>query len=119
MDKYDEAIAYLTENPDEIKDAWGDPSNSVPGSVLFGYVGPEWTDCSMSKDGIHRCGCLQQIRQDEDGEEFTSWWPEITRQIRQDRSIPKDHEEIGVGDLEAFAKWQRIVDDLRESEFGG
>jgi len=130
-DKYDFAIEYLHENPDEIHDAWGSPASMAGrGGELFGFVGPDWSSSSNSvryEGNLGTCGCLQQIRQAkvenscdtmleaaEKGEGMTlSYWPRLWEKIAGDRNLPSDDQEIGLEDLPAFATWQREIDLLR------
>jgi hypothetical protein len=127
-DKYDLAIAYLTENPEEIYDAWGDPEGyEGRGGELFGYVGPDWTSATVVYDtrGVEagRCGCLQQIREakieghdGKSGNYKMAHWPRLWRQIAGDRLLPSDANEITVDDLSVFAEWQRKIDILRRQD---
>jgi hypothetical protein len=124
-DKYDFAIEYLHENPDDIGDAWGSPQEYAgKGGELFGFVGPDWTSNSQnvryegSVGGT--CGCLQQIRKaKEDGNDGTygemcmSHWPRLWEQIASDRRLPFDQSDIGLEELPVFAEWQRKVDLMR------
>ncbi len=129
-DKYDLAIEYLTRNPDDIGDAWGNPEDYAGrGGELFGFVGPDWTSNSnkVRYDGVHgTCGCLQQIRaakvngkhenmaQALNGSDMTgSYWPRLWDKIANDRNLPHDENEITVEDLPVFAEWQREIDALR------
>jgi len=130
-DKYDDAIAFLTENPEHIREAWGDPeTNEEEGGILFGFVGPDWKDNSISVryEGEHgTCGCLQQIRKcrvvdeydsmeealDADGSMVGSYWPRLWEKIAGDRRLPHDEHDITVEDLPVFAEWQREIDVLR------
>jgi len=128
IDKYDHAIDYLTENPKEIIEAWGDPGGyEGRGGELFGFVGPDWK--SNSNPGMHErvktgtCGCLQQIRaagknghDGKSGEMKMSHWPRLWQKIAEDRSLPHSASEITVQDLPVFAEWQRELDILRETE---
>ncbi len=102
-DKYDEAIAYLTEHPDEIRNAWGlgltfredaDLCQEDPGAALFNCTG----------DGY---GCLTQVRAG-----VAAPTPELTAAIRADLRIPKRSDDITVDHLEHFAKWQRKIDAM-------
>lgn len=127
-DKYDLAIAYLTEYPEEIYDAWGDPQGyEGRGGELFGYVGPDWTSATVAYDtrGVEAgtCGCLQQIREakieghdGKSGRNKMAHWPRLWRQIAGDRSLPSDANEITVDDLSVFAEWQRKIDILRRQD---
>jgi len=127
-DKYDHAIDYLTDNPEDIHDAWSDPSGwEGKGGELFGFVGPDWK--SNSNPGLHErittgtCGCLQQIRQSfkhgGDGTSGTmamSHWPRLWQKIADDRSLPSDADDIGIEDLPVFAMWQREIDEKRKQD---
>lgn len=125
-DKYDEAIAYLSENPEEISSAWNDPAGyEGQGGELFGFVGPDWADNAnavLSRDGLHvgTCGCLQQIRKakkegsdGKSGQMEMSFWPRLWDDIANDRRIPADSDKITVRDLPVFAEWQRHIDTYR------
>ena len=127
-DKYDHAIDYLTEHPENIESAWGDPSGwEGKGGELFGFVGPDWK--SSTNPGLHErietgtCGCLQQIRQSfkhggdgTSGSMTMSHWPRLWQKIADDRSLPSESEAIGVEDLPVFADWQRELDILRKMD---
>lgn len=96
MDKYDKAIAYLTDHPDEIEKAWFDKDwngEVHPHHCLFNRTHPD-------------CGCLTQIRAG------FSWGPnkKLTAEIESDERIPKGVEKITVADLPVFAEWQRRLD---------
>ena len=124
-DKYDHGIDYLTENPEHIRSAWGDPGGWIgKGGELFGFVGPDWK-CN-SNPGMHErietgtCGCLQQIRAAfKGGDDGTSGsmkmshWPRLWQKIADDRSLPADADDITVDDLVVFAQWQREIDEKR------
>lgn len=98
MDKYDEAIAYLTEHPDEIYENWNDPGSS-PAGCLFQY-------CGRSYD----CGCLTQVA----GFLGRAATSELTDAIRADVRIPRNERDLSVDRLPALAEWQRRLD----GEFG-
>ena len=105
-DKYDEAVAYLTENPQHIRRDWcrggavqrlGADQTGV-GPLLFMYA---------SEGGeLHNCGCLTMIR----GSGEVAQTEELTRQIREDERIPMCVDEITVESLPVFAEWQRRLD---------
>ena len=102
-DKYDEAIAYLTANPDEIQAAWDGgyyrgEETSVQAACLFNYAN--------SADDLN-CGCLTQIRSDPTRHAHTF---DLTREIRLDSRIPVCATDITVADLPVFAEWQRRLD---------
>lgn len=144
-DKYDEAIEYLTENPEYIEDAWSNPEAfEGRGGELFGFVGPDWTDNEshvrygrdMSVSGT--CGCLQQIRAGYEGVKddlprgvigmwtaidsgmdscmTLSHWPRMWEAIASDKRLPTESADIHVEDLPVFAEWQRVIDDLRRED---
>lgn len=128
-DKYDDAIAFLTENPDEIAEAWGNPGGMEGrGGELFGYVGPDWQSSNnrmYDTRGVEAgtCGCLQQIRKaksdgmdGKSGHMEMSHWPRLWREIASDRRIPIESVDITVDDLRVFAEWQRRIDILREQD---
>jgi hypothetical protein len=110
MDKYDIAVTYLREHPEEIHDAWNHPQGRYEGEnlgePLFGYVAPNpGRSLSILPDGCSKmCGCLTQIVSGV-REAYTQ---ELTKQIRADKRIP--HSDITVNDLEVFAEWQRKID---------
>jgi hypothetical protein len=110
-DKYDDAIDYLTENPDEIYHVWGLGSqdrgriNPAPGSVLFNIVG---------RDGCG--GCLTQIRARAD---HTPRQTPLIEAIRSDHRIPYHSSEIQVRHLRHFAEWQRKIDALDAADSAG
>ena len=99
-DKYDDAVAYLTDNPGEILAAWNRPDKH-PAGALFNYVArevPKELDCMY--------GCLTQIR----GEIYEAETPELTRAIRADERIPRKSALVTLAHLPVFAEWQRRID---------
>lgn len=100
-DKYDEAIEYLNEHPDEIKFAWDLEWNGKihPAACLFMYAGP---DCS--------CGCLTQIRGSTCG--YRAVTPELTNRIRNDERLPDKLSLVTLEHLPLFAEYQREVDKI-------
>jgi hypothetical protein len=100
-DVYDEAVAYLTEHPDEILKAWS-------------YPDPEWHTghslfmCCGGEDSIRGAGCLTQIRQT-DGR-VPAATVDLTEAIAADERIPLDGWDIKVQHLPVFAEWQRRID---------
>ena len=128
-DKYDDAIAYLTEHPDHIRDAGGSPGGwEGRGGELFGFVGPNWQsneNAVYNTRGVEAgtCGWLQQIREckveggnGRSGEMKMSHWPRLWENIARDERIPSDADDITVRDLPVFAEWQRQIDILREQD---
>lgn len=107
-DKYDEAIAYLTEHPGEIISAWREP-DKVKGGCLFQYADKS----GRGEPGA--CGCLTMIRDKPDIYGVTlddeeAWCEELTCEIANDERIPYGGEHITVADLLVFAEWQRRLD---------
>ncbi len=108
MDKYDEAVEYLTDHPDEIYDAWGcgaedeDDQPYVHAQCLFQFAtrNGEW-----SVD----YGCLTQIRVGF-GEVEVEDNHQLTLEIRADERIPSHGLDIRVEHLPVFAEWQRRLD---------
>ncbi len=113
MDKYDEAIAYLTDHPDEIVAAWTDPY-TTRGGDLFRKIQRGVPDLKVPVwDDGNSCGCLTEIRSSfvrEHGE-YLAETVELTRAIRGDGRIPLRAEHITVEHLPLFAEWMRRVDD--------
>lgn len=112
-DKYDRAIAYLTEHPEQIRDAWSG-AYEHPGGSLFRFAGPSaYLDCPDWTKQI--CGCLTQISKTadwlpDDPNKYVAWTPELTEAIAADERIPKRPEHIRVEHLPVFAEWQRKLD---------
>lgn len=98
MDKYDDAIAYFAEHPNEILDAWKSPYKHAAGCLFQ----------KATKNGLgHGYGCLTEVRR----------WPQmpaqtcaLTQAIRADRRIPMDPNDITLDHLKIFAEWQRRID---------
>lgn len=107
MDAYQQAVEYLTANPNLIPRAWlhggylhADNNITIrsmagPGAILFQVTG--------GKD----CGCLTIVRGDN---EYPAATKELTSAIRSDRRIPCDDYDITVDHLPIFASWQRHID---------
>lgn len=109
-DKYDEAVEFLTDYPDEIQYAWEHvKENLYEGGALFLWCNPNKS--SNQKPNFQPgklCGCLTQIRQDP-----TTWaafTPGLTKKIQEDSRIPTDATQITVDKLPLFAAWQRFMD---------
>jgi hypothetical protein len=105
-DKYDVAVEYLTEHPEEIEYAWH-YLGKHPGAPLFVFVTPNGR--LLQDDGtlLLKCGCLTTIRAFQHEEAYT---PELTAAIRADERIPSDGKNATVADLPVFAEWQRRID---------
>lgn len=105
MDKYDLAVQYLKEHPEEIGKAWDQFADHEAGCLFL----------FCTKNGVRswgeRCGCLTQIRFDPSLIAFNR---ELTQEIRQDTRIPTRPEDIRIDDLPVFAEWQRRLDKERE-----
>ncbi len=103
-DKYDEAVAYLTEHPDETRTAWRYPESHVAG-CLFRYATETGGEYSFVSDDY--CGCLTQIHC---GDRFAVN-DDVTEAIRSDQRIPNDvSNSMPRETLEVFAEWQRRLD---------
>lgn len=115
-DAYDEAVAYFTAHPGEIKDAWRHPMKHEYG-YLFSYLTPS-REPGNRPDG-KPCGCPTIIKttmdQSEDRQEF-AWTDELTMVIRCDEEIPRYFgamlEWFQVASLLALANAQRIADRM-------
>lgn len=106
-DIYDEAIAYLTSDPDRFQDrvglAWNWSNLERPGSVLFRY-------CSGNGQPMHHdilCGCLTQVKNG-----LNAATEELTNLIRADPRIPDDVDNITPESLPVFAEYQRMMDNM-------
>jgi hypothetical protein len=105
-DIYDKEVERLTENPKLIHDAW-----------MFGEDHSPLFDCVCKSRGMNdeTFGCLTQIRNHKRGV-VDIFFPtvaeteELTKEIRKDRRIPKDAEDIRPKHLPIFAEWQRKLD---------
>lgn len=95
VDKYDVAIAYLTQHPGEMPKAWTNPKDH-PAGALFNII-----------PGIGLC--LTMIRWREGRWSFTGTAAEIARDSR----IPLGPGQLRLSHLPVFAEWQRRLD--RES----
>lgn len=96
MDKYDEQIEELTENPKQIRKQW------VAGKGLFQF-------CSKSgENDFDKCGCLTMIAHGTYREAETE---NLTKAIRADKArIPAHSRAITLESLPIFAEWQRRID---------
>lgn len=98
MDKYDEAIQYLKNHPEEVSTAWGDPTDH-PAGCLFNYAGPEYS----------LVGCLTQVKNGY----LQASTPSLTKRIRADKRIPRNSLDITIDILPVFAEWQRKLDKYK------
>jgi len=117
-DKYDEAIEYLTRNPDQICRAWDATWSHVAG-CLFRPASASTTDPGrgipwpLDRTGSFQCGCLTTIRLGEPGKyghAVLAETEDLTKEIRADERIPKTIKEVTVEHLPVFAEWQRRLD---------
>ena len=98
-DKYDFAIEYLTEHPNEIYDSWNCLQDES--SCLFDKLGKSVTS-----------GCLTQIKS---SSSYESESLELERKIRNDPRIPINGYGITVENLHVFAEYQRLADKMLPS----
>jgi hypothetical protein len=101
MDAYQQAVEYLTENPDKIAEAWMNPRGSM-GGALFLYA-----NISGKFDGTY-CGCLTMIRQE--GSNRIAATGRLTDAIKGDSRLPWVPNKITPDHLPIFAGWQRRID---------
>lgn len=120
-DKYDKAVEYLTQHPNEIYKAWKYAANNVKGGVLFQFCTPSKQSCIDPVNNqdtgkkvigsIVACGCLTQVRSTQD---YLQWavahTKALTLKILADKRLPDDPTQITVEHLPLFAAWQRFMD---------
>jgi hypothetical protein len=109
MDRYQQAVEYLTANPEYIDRAWAAPS-TVEGGCLFRFANKSGKGSGLLEFQTQdNCGCLTMIRSchQEQSEAAT---PELTALIRADERIPKKSSGITPDHLPIFAGWQRRLD---------
>ena len=104
-DKYDRAVAFLTENPEQIDDIWSNPTDHEAG-VLFQFCSKEGDLRGHSDTYEQSCGCLTEVA--------SGRWPaqneKLRAEIMADDRIPKRASHITVSTLPVFAEWQRRLD---------
>lgn len=110
-DRYDLAVDYLCEHPDEIERAWKELA-STPHSCLFQFV--------RTNEGIWRgfnnkpCGCLTMIKHNPMN--YAAETEDLHRRIVADKRIPFSVARWDLDysnprpQLEVFACWQREID---------
>lgn len=101
MNKYDQQIAKLTENPNEIFSDWR------YGVGLFNFLGRHTEEFNS--------GCLTQIRSDKESHKVIingEVNEELTNKIHNDERIPYHAETITVKDLPVFKEYQELFDKL-------
>ena len=107
MDKYDEAIAYLTENPELMGKAWAVPYEDTAPKLaqahcLFRIVDNSET---FEQERGSECGCITQVKCG-----AMAATSELAKAIFNDNRIPSSWTEITVAHLPIFAEWQRRID---------
>lgn len=109
MDKYDEQIKFLRQNPNHLWDQW----QSAKGLFKFaGYMGGTLTDTEVMGFPM---GCLTMIRGG-NYYAYTKGKPDLqlTKDIQADERLPEFEANITVESLPVFAEWQREIDKLNE-----
>lgn len=101
-DKYDAAIAYLQEHPEELLRAWCSPREHVAG-CLFQFATP--TGNRTKKD----TGCLTMIKNN--SAVWHAHTSEITAAIVADPRVPN---KPTMQSLPVLAEWQRFLDVVWE-----
>jgi hypothetical protein len=102
-DKYDKAIAYLSEHPEEIGDAWTKPHIHRAG-CLFEFLTP-------TGEAIYHgtyCGCPSIVKSGD----APACTKELTAAVKRNRGIPKLVHTLRVKHLPAFAEIQRLADKV-------
>ncbi len=98
-DKYDLAVEYLTEHPDQIRGMWGSVGVRQH-ACLFQFAN------AIGIDAPDGCGCLTQVKNGFASAATT----QLTAEIRADSNIPEWPKDIRVEHLPHFASWQRRID---------
>jgi len=101
--KLKDAVAYLTEHPQEIQNSWRNPYREKCG-VLFRFAHPTpivTSEDRNTKSGRGHCGCLTQIRR----RIYSAYTPELTKAIRADKRLPRSPDAVTAEDLPFFQEW--------------
>jgi hypothetical protein len=106
MDKYDEAIAYLTEHPDEIEEAWMDGSIYPPDEDDKKKINPGACLLRMLKS-TGMCLTMMKNSKNRSGDPYLL---ALVVEVNADDRIPDEDVKITVESLPAFAEWQRRFD---------
>lgn len=125
-DKYDQAIAYLTDFPNEIEQAWAQPADHPAGCLFQQASRINLSTGNFEKQhpveaGEHVIciGCLTQIRRDAKdilpvinyvNIPYCAITPDLTKEIALDTRIPDSPDRVGLEHLPVFAEWQRRLD---------
>lgn len=104
-DRYDIAIEYFTEHPNEIARAWGNWTFHEHGR-LFCFCTHDCRAQFYSAESGKDFGCPLMVR----GGMYDAETPELTEAIRNDERIPKDTSDLRIETLPALAEWQRKLD---------
>ncbi len=105
MDRYDRDAAYLTDNPEKIKEAWQFPTSKKGGSLFVKAA----RNIDQLTIGDSWCGCLTQIRIG-GPIGYVAETLELTEAIHADTRLPDDVDAITIEHLPVFAEWQRRLD---------
>lgn len=98
-DRYDAAIEYFTEHPEEIRRAWT-RAGTHPHGKIFAF-------CTSSRGAdFMNMGCPLMVR----GGYYDAETTELTKEIRADDRIPKSVQHLGLETLPVLAEWQRKLD---------
>jgi hypothetical protein len=104
VDKYDEAIAYLTAHPDRMSNAWVSPT-VPPAGCLFAYLTP--TGLRAVRDDGMTCGCPTMVKARPNR---VAWTEELTAKVKADNRIPSNKDDLTLDTLVALAAYQREAD---------
>lgn len=99
-DQYDQHIAYLNKNPEDIYQEWSS------GRGLFKMVGEGTARGCLT---MIRCGIFPHFAYIKNKRNI-----EITNQIKNDSRIPSRIEDVKLEHLPVFAEWQRKIDELNK-----
>ena len=105
MDKYDKAILHLQLHPNQLDDAWSEPSTHKAG-CLFDYVidNPRLIGRRIN---LH-IGCLTLIRGTP--KRLSAQTPALTIEILGNKALPASSDDLAMHQLPAFAAQQRRID---------
>jgi hypothetical protein len=108
MDKYDEAVAFFTENPKQKERFWANPDKEGPG-CLFQFCNKANYPAYLGGD--KSIGCITMIIS---SEKYLAETPELTAAIRADRdNLPDDiTETTPIEKLVRLGEWQRKIDQI-------
>ena len=117
-----EAVEFLTENPEEILEVWGDPDGvgDEKGGVLFEFITRIRNDDVLKVSDTEQYGCLTQIKSTHIKPEgrvirCIAFDYKLTRAIAEDERLPITGKDIQVEHLLVFAQWQQAVRNYRHT----